>query len=142
MVALEVGGDDVLLGQRMVGQLTFWTMPLNQSRHPALFTTSTNQQAQSLKWSPVNAANLDLLACREAHTQNFRLRSPTEYNLTAMARDPVPSLQNLEKPEDYKSLLKQDVGDDCMSCRLMGTLSPPCRLPFLPPHGQQRSAQG
>src|SRR5690606_24112090 len=36
-------------------------------------------------------------------------------------KDSIPSLQSLEKPEDRKTLLKQDGGDDCMSCRLVGT---------------------
>lgn len=33
----------------MVGQLEVWIMPLEQSRHPTLFTTLANQRAQSLK---------------------------------------------------------------------------------------------
>ena len=39
-----------------------------------------------------------------------------------MGKDAVPSLQNLERPEDLKALLKQDAGDDCMSCRLIGKI--------------------
>lgn len=38
-----------------------------------------------------------------------------------MAKDAVPSLHTLERPEDLKSLLKEDGGDDCTSCRIIGT---------------------
>ncbi|KLU86810.1 hypothetical protein MAPG_05819 [Magnaporthiopsis poae ATCC 64411] len=31
-----------------------------------------------------------------------------------------PSLSSLDKPEDYKELLKQDRGDDCLACRVIG----------------------
>ncbi|KAK5661642.1 hypothetical protein OQA88_9742 [Cercophora sp. LCS_1] len=37
-----------------------------------------------------------------------------------MAGDKVPSLPALEKPEDYKTLLKEDRGDDCLGCKLVG----------------------
>ncbi|KXX74428.1 Uncharacterized protein tam6, mitochondrial [Madurella mycetomatis] len=32
----------------------------------------------------------------------------------------IPSLQSLEKPEKLQDLLKQDRGDDCLSCRIVG----------------------
>jgi len=38
-----------------------------------------------------------------------------------MAKDAVPTLQSLEKPEDLNKLLKEDAGDDCLPCRLVGT---------------------
>ncbi|GAB1316275.1 Exosome complex exonuclease [Madurella fahalii] len=38
-----------------------------------------------------------------------------------MAKDTdIPSLQSLEKPEKLRDLLKQDRGDDCLSCRVVG----------------------
>ncbi|AEO64571.1 0dded58c-1981-426b-9507-922575c0b08e [Thermothielavioides terrestris] len=37
-----------------------------------------------------------------------------------MAKDSVPSLQALEKPERLQDLLKEDRGDDCLSCRIIG----------------------
>lgn len=40
--------------------------------------------------------------------------------VVAMAGDKVPSIQALEKPEDLKTLLREDRGDDCLSCRLVG----------------------
>lgn len=38
-----------------------------------------------------------------------------------MAKDTdIPSLQSLEKPEKLQDLLKEDRGDDCLSCRIVG----------------------
>ena len=36
-----------------------------------------------------------------------------------MARD-IPSLQSLDKPENLQDLLKEDRGDDCLPCRVVG----------------------
>jgi hypothetical protein len=33
----------------------------------------------------------------------------------------LPSAKELSKPEDLKGLLKEDRGDDCLSCRIVGT---------------------
>ncbi|KAK3316728.1 hypothetical protein B0H66DRAFT_605003 [Apodospora peruviana] len=38
-----------------------------------------------------------------------------------MAGDKVPSPEILDKPHDLKELLKQDRGDDCLSCKLVGS---------------------
>ncbi|KJZ78228.1 hypothetical protein HIM_02266 [Hirsutella minnesotensis 3608] len=38
-----------------------------------------------------------------------------------MAGDKVPTLHSLEKPEDLRQLLRQDRGDDCLSCRIVGS---------------------
>ncbi|KAK3350176.1 hypothetical protein B0T25DRAFT_570754 [Lasiosphaeria hispida] len=38
-----------------------------------------------------------------------------------MAGDKVPSIISLEKPERLEELLKQDRGDDCLSCKIVGT---------------------
>lgn len=35
----------------------------------------------------------------------------------------APPLSSLDKPEDYKELLKQDRGDDCLACRVIGRSS-------------------
>ncbi|KAI2640217.1 hypothetical protein GGS21DRAFT_487979 [Xylaria nigripes] len=37
-----------------------------------------------------------------------------------MAKDSVPSLGALDKPESLENLLKEDRGDDCLPCRLVG----------------------
>ncbi|KAL7623422.1 hypothetical protein AAE478_007104 [Parahypoxylon ruwenzoriense] len=37
-----------------------------------------------------------------------------------MAGDKVPSIGALDKPEDLKDLLKQDRGEDCMPCKIVG----------------------
>ncbi|PKS07509.1 hypothetical protein jhhlp_006113 [Lomentospora prolificans] len=37
-----------------------------------------------------------------------------------MAREAVPTLQSLEKPEDLKTVLKQDMAEDCTACRVVG----------------------
>ncbi|KAK3995755.1 hypothetical protein QBC44DRAFT_319330 [Cladorrhinum sp. PSN332] len=38
-----------------------------------------------------------------------------------MAKDKdIPSLPVLDKPEKLQDLLKQDRGDDCLSCRIVG----------------------
>ncbi|KAH9885207.1 hypothetical protein F4778DRAFT_516815 [Xylariomycetidae sp. FL2044] len=37
-----------------------------------------------------------------------------------MANDKVPTVGTLNKPADLKELLKQDRGEDCISCRLVG----------------------
>jgi len=37
-----------------------------------------------------------------------------------MAKDELPSLHSLEKPERLEDLLKQDRGDDCLPCKIVG----------------------
>ena len=37
-----------------------------------------------------------------------------------MAGNKLPSVQSLEKPEDLNGLLRQDRGDDCLPCRVIG----------------------
>jgi hypothetical protein len=38
-----------------------------------------------------------------------------------MAGDKIPTYETLEKPEKFKEVLRRDRGDDCLSCRLVGT---------------------
>ncbi|UNI20689.1 hypothetical protein JDV02_006756 [Purpureocillium takamizusanense] len=38
-----------------------------------------------------------------------------------MASDKVPTLHSLEKPEDLKQLMRQDRGEDCLSCKIVGS---------------------
>ncbi|PHH84139.1 hypothetical protein CDD83_2409 [Cordyceps sp. RAO-2017] len=38
-----------------------------------------------------------------------------------MGGDKVPSLYSLEKPEDLKELMRKDRGDDCLSCKIVGS---------------------
>ncbi|EFZ01720.1 hypothetical protein MHUMG1_02745 [Metarhizium humberi] len=38
-----------------------------------------------------------------------------------MAGDKPPTIQSLDKPEDLKGLLRQDRGDDCLSCKIVGS---------------------
>ena len=40
-----------------------------------------------------------------------------------MAGDKLPSVKTLEKPENLKDLLKEDRGDDCLSCKVVGELA-------------------
>ncbi|KZZ89130.1 hypothetical protein AAL_07778 [Moelleriella libera RCEF 2490] len=47
-------------------------------------------------------------------------RSPAR-SLAAMAGDALPTVHALEKPQDLKGLLRQDRGDDCLSCRVVGS---------------------
>ncbi|KAL2115475.1 hypothetical protein VTJ04DRAFT_9730 [Mycothermus thermophilus] len=37
-----------------------------------------------------------------------------------MAKDTIPTLQSLQKPERLEDLLKEDRGDDCLPCKLVG----------------------
>ncbi|KAB5535071.1 hypothetical protein GE09DRAFT_1227069 [Coniochaeta sp. 2T2.1] len=37
-----------------------------------------------------------------------------------MAGDKIPSLYTLDKPEKLDDLLKQDRGEDCLPCKLVG----------------------
>ncbi|KAI1173111.1 hypothetical protein F4777DRAFT_581234 [Nemania sp. FL0916] len=37
-----------------------------------------------------------------------------------MAKDKVPSVGTLDKPESLDALLKEDRGEDCLPCRLVG----------------------
>ncbi|KAG5941204.1 hypothetical protein E4U53_007459 [Claviceps sorghi] len=38
-----------------------------------------------------------------------------------MAGDKVPSIHALDRPENLQELLRQDRGDDCLSCRVVGS---------------------
>lgn len=40
-----------------------------------------------------------------------------------MAGDKVPSIQSLERPEKLENILKQDRGDDCLPCKVIGMFS-------------------
>ncbi|KAI1495145.1 hypothetical protein F4809DRAFT_585576 [Biscogniauxia mediterranea] len=37
-----------------------------------------------------------------------------------MANDKIPTVGKLDKPEDLNGLLKQDRGEDCTPCRIVG----------------------
>ncbi|KAK3402023.1 hypothetical protein B0T20DRAFT_128644 [Sordaria brevicollis] len=37
-----------------------------------------------------------------------------------MAKDSIPSLHALDKPEKLKDILDKDRGDDCLPCRVIG----------------------
>ncbi|KAI0386803.1 hypothetical protein F5Y04DRAFT_242383 [Hypomontagnella monticulosa] len=37
-----------------------------------------------------------------------------------MSKDKVPTIGTLDKPENLNDLLKQDRGDDCLPCRVVG----------------------
>ncbi|KAK3937919.1 hypothetical protein QBC46DRAFT_293390 [Diplogelasinospora grovesii] len=37
-----------------------------------------------------------------------------------MAGDKIPSIHALDKPEKLEDLLKQDRGDDCLPCKVVG----------------------
>ena len=60
--------------------------------------------------------------------ENHSRRTGPE-NIT-MAGDKLPSVQSLEKPEDLNGLLRQDRGDDCLPCRVIGRSLPFSSLPF------------
>ncbi|KAG6000607.1 hypothetical protein E4U21_005280 [Claviceps maximensis] len=38
-----------------------------------------------------------------------------------MAGDKVPSIHALDRPENLKELLRQDRGDDCLGCKIVGS---------------------
>ncbi|RGP74391.1 exosome complex [Fusarium sporotrichioides] len=38
-----------------------------------------------------------------------------------MAGDNIPTVQSLEKPEKLEDILRQDRGDDCLSCKVVGS---------------------
>ncbi|GAB0137487.1 hypothetical protein EsDP_00005749 [Epichloe bromicola] len=38
-----------------------------------------------------------------------------------MAGDKLPTIHSLDRPEDLKGLLRQDRGDDCLSCKIVGS---------------------
>jgi len=48
--------------------------------------------------------------------------TPITVQQIIMGGDKVPPLQVLDKPEDLKTLLKEDRGDDCLSCKIVGEL--------------------
>ncbi|KAK4194025.1 hypothetical protein QBC40DRAFT_239307 [Triangularia verruculosa] len=37
-----------------------------------------------------------------------------------MAKDDIPKLSHLDRPEKLEDLLKQDREDDCLSCKIVG----------------------
>ena len=37
-----------------------------------------------------------------------------------MAGDKLPSVQSLDRPENLQEILRQDRGDDCLSCKVVG----------------------
>ncbi|KAM0557135.1 hypothetical protein ACHAPJ_005398 [Fusarium lateritium] len=38
-----------------------------------------------------------------------------------MSGDKTPTLQSLEKPEKLENILRQDRGDDCLPCKVVGS---------------------
>ncbi|KPM46250.1 hypothetical protein AK830_g385 [Neonectria ditissima] len=38
-----------------------------------------------------------------------------------MAGDKIPTIQALERPEKLDSILRQDRGDDCLPCKVVGS---------------------
>ncbi|TFB02110.1 hypothetical protein CCMA1212_005795 [Trichoderma ghanense] len=38
-----------------------------------------------------------------------------------MAGDKIPTLHSLEKPERLQDILRQDRGDDCLPCKVIGS---------------------
>lgn len=45
---------------------------------------------------------------------------PKKLELITMAGGNLPPVQVLDKPEDLKKLLKEDRGDDCLGCKVIG----------------------
>jgi hypothetical protein len=37
-----------------------------------------------------------------------------------MAKDSLPPIHSLDKPEKLQDLLKEDRGDDCLPCKIVG----------------------
>ncbi|KAG7286323.1 hypothetical protein NEMBOFW57_008632 [Staphylotrichum longicolle] len=37
-----------------------------------------------------------------------------------MAKDSIPSVHSLDRPEKLQDLLKEDRGDDCLPCKIIG----------------------
>ncbi|KAI9167659.1 exosome complex exonuclease [Paramyrothecium foliicola] len=33
----------------------------------------------------------------------------------------IPTLQSLERPQDFQEMVRRDRGDDCLSCRIIGS---------------------
>ena len=52
-----------------------------------------------------------------------------------MAKDKLPTVGTLDKPENLDELLKEDRGDDCAACRILGefSTSTPPPLPLAKP---------
>jgi len=48
-----------------------------------------------------------------------------------MAGDKIPSIRTLDKPEDYRTLLKEEV-DDCFPCKLVGEFPSWTDIPDIP----------
>ncbi|KAI5462520.1 hypothetical protein BGZ63DRAFT_423773 [Mariannaea sp. PMI_226] len=38
-----------------------------------------------------------------------------------MAGDKIPTVQSLERPEKLEDILRQDRGDDCLPCKVVGS---------------------
>lgn len=45
--------------------------------------------------------------------------TPKQQILT-MAGDKIPTVQSLEKPEKLEDILRQDRGEDCLPCKVVG----------------------
>lgn len=52
-------------------------------------------------------------------------KNPTAYHHHIMAGSDIPSVTSLDRPEKYQDLLKQDRGEDCLPCRVVGEPVPP-----------------
>lgn len=46
---------------------------------------------------------------------------PCILSISIMTGDKLPTIHSLDRPEDLKGLLRQDRGDDCLSCKIVGT---------------------
>ncbi|CAM1500903.1 Fc.00g100650.m01.CDS01 [Cosmosporella sp. VM-42] len=51
-----------------------------------------------------------------------------------MAGDKLPTVQSLERPEKLENILRQDRGDDCLPCKVIGQFMR--QLPPVPPRDE------
>jgi hypothetical protein len=57
---------------------------------------------------------------RQYQPKATEARSSPKVTSLEMAGDKIPSLYALDKPEKLDDLLKQDRGEDCLPCRIVG----------------------
>ncbi|CAG9943507.1 unnamed protein product, partial [Clonostachys rosea f. rosea IK726] len=67
-----------------------------------------------LQWTPEG------ITCLNQHFLTSFILSSGVVGLK-MAGDSIPTLHSLEKPENFKDVLRRDGGDDCLPCRLIGS---------------------
>lgn len=93
-------------------------------------------RALTLTRPPTRLASINSLTPLEPPSRRY---SPSTPNISpTMAGDKLPSIHTLDKPEDYRTLLKEEV-DDCFPCKLVG------EAPFLISyrfHSQRPLTQG